>query len=134
MARLERGLGQLQAIALNMSNMVGVGPFITIPLIIGTMGGPQCMLGWVLGAILALCDGLVWSELSAAMPSTGGTYVYLREAFRGTALGHFLPESARGDEAPPRLVPDRGPSGRMVPETTKHFLHLGPHGSRPDCD
>ena len=91
MARLERGLGQLQAIALNMSNMVGVGPFITIPLIIGTMGGPQCMLGWVLGAILALCDGLVWSELSAAMPSTGGTYVYLREAFRGTALGGVLP-------------------------------------------
>ena len=91
MARLERGLGQLQAIALNMSNMVGVGPFITIPLIIGTMGGPQCMLCWVLGAILALCDGLVWSELSAAMPSTGGTYVYLREAFRGTALGGVLP-------------------------------------------
>ena len=91
MAALERSLGQVQAIALNMSNMVGVGPFITIPLIIGTMGGPQCMLGWVLGAILALCDGLVWSELSAAMPGTGGTYVYLREAFRGTALGGVLP-------------------------------------------
>ncbi len=91
MAVLERGLGQVQAIALNMSNMVGVGPFITIPLIIGTMGGPQCMLGWVLGAVLALCDGLVWSELSAAMPGTGGTYVYLREAFRGTALGGVLP-------------------------------------------
>ena len=91
MAALERSLGQVQAIALNMSNMVGVGPFITIPLIIGTMGGPQCMLGWVLSAILALCDGLVWSELSAAMPGTGGTYVYLREAFRGTVLGGVLP-------------------------------------------
>ena len=91
MTALERSLGQVQAIALNMSNMVGVGPFITIPLIIGTMGGPQCMLGWVLGAILALCDGLVWSELSAAMPGTGGTYVYLREAFRGTVLGGVLP-------------------------------------------
>ena len=88
---LERSLGQWQAIALNMSNMVGAGPFITIPLIIAAMGGPQCMLGWVLGAILALCDGLVWSELSAAMPGTGGTYVYLREAFRGTALGGVLP-------------------------------------------
>lgn len=88
---LVRSLGLLQATALNMSNMVGVGPFITIPLIIGTMGGPQCMLGWVLGAILALSDGLVWSELSTAMPGTGGTYVYLREAFRGTALGGVLP-------------------------------------------
>lgn len=57
-----------------MSNMVGVGPFITVPLIIGTMGGPQCMLGWVLGTIFALSDGLVWSELSAALPGTGGTY------------------------------------------------------------
>src|SRR5580700_1477128 len=74
-----------------MSNMVGVGPFITIPLIIAAMGGPQCMLGWALGAILALCDGLVWSELSAAMPGTGGTYVYLREVFRGTRLGGILP-------------------------------------------
>jgi APA family basic amino acid/polyamine antiporter len=88
---LVRGLGLTESIALNMSNMVGVGPFITIPLIIAAMGGPQCMLGWVLGAILALCDGLVWSELCAAMPGTGGTYVYLREAFRGTRLGGILP-------------------------------------------
>jgi len=88
---LVRGFGLLQAIALNMSNMVGVGPFITIPLIIASMGGPQCMLGLVVGAVLALCDGLVWSELAAAMPGTGGSYVYLREAFRKTALGGILP-------------------------------------------
>ena len=88
---LVRGFGLLHATALNMSNMVGVGPFITIPLIIASMGGPQCMLGWVLGAILALCDGLVWSELAAAMPGTGGTYLYLREAFRKTQLGGILP-------------------------------------------
>src|SRR3954453_5854154 len=74
-----------------MSNMVGVGPFITIPLIIASMGGPQCMLGWLLGAVLAIADGLVWSELSAALPGTGGSYVYLKEAFRGTRLGGVLP-------------------------------------------
>ncbi len=88
---LVRGFGLLQATALNMSNMVGVGPFITIPLIIAAMGGPQCMLGWLLGAVLALCDGLVWSELAAAMPGTGGSYLYLREAFRKTSLGGILP-------------------------------------------
>jgi len=71
--------------------MIGVGPFITIPLIIASMGGPQCMLGWVLGAGLALCDGLVWSELAAAMPGTGGTYLYLQEAFRKTGLREILP-------------------------------------------
>lgn len=74
-----------------MSNMVGVGPFITIPLVISSMGGPQCMLGWLLGTLLALCDGLVWSELAAAMPGAGGTYLYLREAFRKTPLGLALP-------------------------------------------
>jgi APA family basic amino acid/polyamine antiporter len=88
---LVRGFGLIQAIALNMSNMVGVGPFITIPLIIASMGGPQCMLGWLLGAVLALCDGLVWSELAAALPGTGGTYLYLQEAFRKTSLGGILP-------------------------------------------
>src|SRR6202050_5353617 len=88
---LVRGIGLLEATALNMSNMVGVGPFITIPLIIAAMGGPQCMLGWLLGAILALCDGLVWSELAAAMPGTGGTYLYLREAFQKTRVGEILP-------------------------------------------
>lgn len=88
---LVRSFGLLQASALNMTNMVGVGPFITIPLIIASMGGPQCMLGWLMGAVLALCDGLVWSELAAAMPGTGGSYLYLREAFRSTRLGRILP-------------------------------------------
>ncbi len=88
---LKRGLGLVEATALNMSNMVGVGPFVTIPLLIGAMGGPQCMLGWAVGTVLALCDGLVWAELSAAMPGEGGSYLYLREAFRQTQLGRLLP-------------------------------------------
>lgn len=88
---LQRGFGLLQATALNMSNMVGVGPFITIPLIIASMGGPQCMIGWLLGAILAISDGLIWSELAAAMPGSGGTYLYFREAFDRTRAGRILP-------------------------------------------
>jgi amino acid transporter len=81
-ARLERGFGLLQATAVGMANMVGVGPFITIPLIIATMHGPQCMLGWVVALVIAICDGQVWAELSASLPGEGGTYIYLREAFR----------------------------------------------------
>jgi amino acid transporter len=88
---LDRRLGLLHATALNMSNMVGVGPFITIPLIIASMGGPQCMLGWALGSLLAICDGLVWSELAAAMPGSGGTFLYLRESFRHTRLARLVP-------------------------------------------
>jgi len=88
---LVRGFGLLQATALNMSNMVGIGPFITIPAMLATMGGPQAMLGWLLGTLLAVCDGLIWSELAAALPGAGGTYLYLREAFRAGRLGLLLP-------------------------------------------
>ena len=66
-----------------MLDMIGVGPFITLPLLLGAMGGPQAMLGWIFGALLALCDGLVWAELGAAMPHAGGTYYFLRTIYPG---------------------------------------------------
>ena len=65
-----------------MTQICGVGPFITIPLMVAAMGGPQAILGWIAGAILAMTDGMVWAELGAAMPHAGGTYLYLREAFQ----------------------------------------------------
>src|SRR5579872_4089320 len=79
--QLIRGVGLGSATALNMIDMIGVGPFITIPLMVSAMGGPQAMLGWILGAIFAMCDGLVWAELGAAMPHSGGSYGYLREIY-----------------------------------------------------
>src|ERR1700679_1567302 len=79
----ERSLTLRGAVTLNLLDMIGVGPFITLPLLLGAMGGPQAMLGWVLGALLAACDGLVWAELGAAMPEAGGTYRYLAEIFPG---------------------------------------------------
>jgi len=82
------GLGS--ATALNMIDMIGVGPFITIPLIVGAMGGPQAMLGWILGAGLAICDGLVWAELGAAMPGSGGSYQYLKEIYGPRSLGRLM--------------------------------------------
>src|ERR671939_2214380 len=77
-----RALGLFPATAINMSQMVGIGPFLTIPLMLSAVGGPQAMLGWVIGAFIAMADGLVWSELGAALPSSGGTYVYLREGYK----------------------------------------------------
>jgi amino acid transporter len=92
--RLERSLNLRGAVALNMLDMIGVGPFITLPLILAAMGGPQAMLGWILGAGLALCDGLVWAELGAAMPEAGGSYTFLRQIYSGVdgtrKLGRFL--------------------------------------------
>jgi APA family basic amino acid/polyamine antiporter len=88
--QLVRGLGLGSATALNMIDMIGVGPFITIPLIVTAMGGPQAMLGWVLGAVLAVCDGLVWAELGAAMPGSGGSYRYLKEIYGPQKLGRAV--------------------------------------------
>src|ERR1700689_1338680 len=80
-AKLERGLGLIEATSLNMTFMVGIGPFVVIPLVLQSMAGPQCLLAWVIGAALALMDGCVWAELGAAMPEAGGSYVFLREAY-----------------------------------------------------
>jgi fructoselysine transporter len=88
--KLERGLGLLEATSLNMTFMVGIGPFIVIPFIVQAMGGPQCILAWVAGAILALLDGCVWAELGAAMPLAGGSYVFLREAYGANRWGRLM--------------------------------------------
>jgi amino acid transporter len=80
---LERSLTLRGAVTLNLLDMIGVGPFLTLPLLLGAMGGPQAMLGWVLGAVLAACDGMVWAELGAMMPEAGGTYAYLGKMFPG---------------------------------------------------
>src|SRR5581483_11122470 len=87
---LIRGIGVGSATALNMIDMIGVGPFITLPLIVAAMGGPQAMLGWVLGAALALCDGLVWAELAAALPEAGGSYAFLREIYGPGRAGRLV--------------------------------------------
>lgn len=87
---LQRRLRLLQAVSLNMSMMVGVGPFITIPTFIGTLGGPQAMIGWILGAIVALADGFVWCELAAAYPGSGGTYHFFDAAYGSSLAGRLL--------------------------------------------
>jgi amino acid transporter len=87
---LERGLSARAALGLNIIDMVGVGPFVTLPLIVIAMGGPQAMLGWALGAVLSLCDGLVWSELGTTYPEAGGSYVYLRKLYGEHGLGQAL--------------------------------------------
>src|SRR5437879_10597206 len=87
---LRRGLSTGSALGLNIIDMVGVGPFVTLPLIVVAMGGPQAMLGWLLGAVLSLCDGLVWSELGTTYPEAGGSYVYLRKLYGERGLGQAL--------------------------------------------
>jgi amino acid transporter len=87
---LPRRFGLLPATALNMTNMMGAGPFITIPLLMTALGGPQAMLGWLVALVIVLCDGMVWSELGAAMPGSGGSFQYLREAFGRERFGRLM--------------------------------------------
>lgn len=87
---LTRRFGLLHATALNMTNMIGIGPFITIPLLVTALGGPQAMLGWLLALIVVACDGMVWSELGAAMPGSGGSFGYLRRGYGTGTAGRLM--------------------------------------------
>jgi amino acid transporter len=89
-SQLERRFGLLQATALNMSNMIGIGPFITIPLLMTALGGPQALLGWLVALVIVIADGLVWAELGAMLPGSGGTYRYLREGFGSERFGRLM--------------------------------------------
>src|SRR5947199_8197310 len=90
MSELRRDIGLWRGIALNMIDMVGIGPFITIPYILAEMGGGRGMLAWILGGLLAISDGLVTAELAAESPASGGSYVFLRESY-GRQAGRLIP-------------------------------------------
>ena len=87
---LQRKLGVFNATTINMSNMVGIGPFITIPIILSTLGGPHSYLAWLVGVLIALADGLVVAELGAAIPASGGSYAFIREGFGPKTWGRML--------------------------------------------
>src|ERR1700744_76367 len=73
-----------------MIDMVGIGPFITIPFIVGLMRGPVCILAWLVGALLAYMDGMVWAELGAKWPEAGGSYVFLQKLFGNMKTGRLM--------------------------------------------
>jgi amino acid transporter len=88
-AKLERGLGLTQATALNMIDMIGIGPFIVAADVVKDMAGPQALLAWLAGAVLSMIDGCIWAEQGAAMPQAGGSYIFLREAY-GPRWGRLM--------------------------------------------
>ena len=90
MAVLERRLSLWQGTAINMIDMVGIGPFITLPMVIGMMNGPYFLYAWIAGAFLSIVDGMVWSELGAAFPRAGGSYNFLKEAYGKNRAGKMM--------------------------------------------
>lgn len=89
-AAVIRGIDLRGAVALNVITMIGIGPLITIPLVLAQLAGSLALVGWLVGALLALCDGLVWAELGARFPGAGGTYAYLREVFGAHEWGKLF--------------------------------------------
>jgi amino acid transporter len=87
---LKREIGVFQGTALNIIDMVGIGPFVTLPLILAAMGGGRAIGAWILGAVLAIADGLVTAELSAELPRAGGSYAFLREAYGPERWGRLV--------------------------------------------
>ncbi|MBX2940708.1 MAG: amino acid permease [Cyclobacteriaceae bacterium] len=87
---LERRLGLPQATAINMIDMVGIGPFITMPMVIGMMNGPYFLYAWIAGAALSFVDAMIWSELGAAFPRAGGSYNFLKEAYGRNGAGKMM--------------------------------------------
>jgi amino acid transporter len=87
---LERRIGLRAAVLFNMLEMIGVGPFITLPLVIAAAGYRLSVWAWVLGAVIAVADGLVWAELGAAFPRAGGSYAFLREIYGPKGAGNWL--------------------------------------------
>lgn len=89
-ASLERRIGLRPAVLFNMLEMIGVGPFITLPLVIAAAGLRLSVWAWLLGAAIAVADGLVWAELGAAFPRAGGSYAFLREIYGPKRAGNWL--------------------------------------------
>ncbi len=87
--KLQRNLGLFQSTVLNMIDMIGIGPFVTLPIVIGLIGG-QFLYAWIAGALLSLVDAMIWSELGAAYPMAGGSYNFLKEAYGKNKLGKMM--------------------------------------------
>ncbi len=87
---LPRSLGLFQSTVINMIDMVGIGPFVVLPLVIKIMGGPFFLYAWIVGAVLSMIDALIWSELGAAYPEAGGSFNFLREAYGKERWGKLL--------------------------------------------
>jgi fructoselysine transporter len=89
---MKREISLLQATSINMIDMVGIGPFVMMSIVIRTVGSSLFLWAWIFGAVTALIDGMIWSELGAAYPLAGGSYNFLKEAYgkKGGPLLSFL--------------------------------------------
>ena len=87
--KLERKISLLQATAINMTDMVGIGPFVVLSVVAETMKGPWFLYAWVAGAVLSVIDAMIWSQLGSTYPLAGGSYNFLKEGY-GSKWGKLM--------------------------------------------
>src|SRR5262249_3925532 len=87
---LQRHFGLLQAVALNVTMVVGAGVFVTLPPVLEKVQGAFALLGWVGPRAPILVGGVVCRQLGAALPGSGGTYLYLLESFGRQRWGRLM--------------------------------------------
>lgn len=88
--QLERRLGLFQSTVINMIDMVGIGPFVVLSIVIQLMGGPWFLYAWLAGALLSIIDAMIWSELGAAFPLAGGSFNFLRASYGEKSWGKLF--------------------------------------------
>jgi APA family basic amino acid/polyamine antiporter len=82
MTKKRSNLGLTATMAFVISNMVGTGVFTSLGFqLMDIHNIIAVLLVWVAGGIIALCGSLVYSELGAAMPRSGGEYNYLSRIY-----------------------------------------------------
>lgn len=86
---MERKISLLQATAINMTDMVGIGPFVVLSLVASSMNGPWFLYAWIAGALLSFVDGMIWSQLGSTFPLAGGSYNFLKEGY-GAKAGKLM--------------------------------------------
>src|SRR5690349_1629602 len=87
---LVRGVALWQAVALNVTTVVGAGVFATIPPMLNHLPGHSARLPWLAAGLLVLLDDMVWIELGAAQPGSGGTYHYLLRSYGESRCGRLM--------------------------------------------
>jgi APA family basic amino acid/polyamine antiporter len=86
--QLDRGLGQLEATTLVVGGIIGTTIFLVTSEVAATVGSPVLVLvTWLVAGLLAGAAALCFAELSAAIPETGGTYVFLKRAYGSDLVG-----------------------------------------------
>ena len=97
------------------------------------MNGPHILYAWIAGAVLALADGLVYAQLGAALPGSGGGYLYLREAFQPFGLGRLMGVPLHLPDHPRRAALDRRRRGRLCRLPAVRLDDDDAAAAPPDC-